>query len=71
MFAGRILPITQTTVDRRGVLSAHRKLKGTPLAMADGLIAVTALEHNLILVTRNTKDFADLDVPLLNPWEVT
>jgi predicted nucleic acid-binding protein len=37
--------------------------------MADGLITATALEHDLIVVTRNTKDFADLGVALLNPWE--
>jgi predicted nucleic acid-binding protein len=39
------------------------------LATADGLIAATALEHDLTLVTRNTKDFAGLGVALLNPWE--
>jgi predicted nucleic acid-binding protein len=36
---------------------------------ADGMIAATALEHGLTLVTRNMKDFAGLGVVLLNPWD--
>jgi predicted nucleic acid-binding protein len=37
--------------------------------MADGLIAATALEHDLTVVTRNVRDFTGLGVALLNPWE--
>jgi predicted nucleic acid-binding protein len=33
------------------------------------MIAATALEHDLIIVTRNVKDFARLAVPMFNPWE--
>jgi predicted nucleic acid-binding protein len=33
------------------------------------MIAATALEHGLTLVTRNVKDFAGLGVDLLNPWD--
>ena len=69
MFSGRILPVTQSVADRWGILSAERQLKGTPISMADGLIAATALEHNLALVTRNGKDFANLSLPLVSPWE--
>jgi predicted nucleic acid-binding protein len=36
----------------------------------DCLIAATALHHGLTLVTRNTRDFADTGVLLLNPWEL-
>ena len=43
-------------------------MKGRGLTMADGLIAATALEHNLIVVTRNVRDFADLGIELFNPW---
>ena len=35
----------------------------------DGVIAATALEHDLTLVTRNVKDFGGLGLTLLNPWE--
>jgi predicted nucleic acid-binding protein len=67
-FSARILPITQLIANRWGVLSAIRQMAGTPLGMADGLIAATALEHSLTLVTRNAKDFTGLGVSLLNPW---
>ncbi len=68
-FAGRILPVNDVIAERWGVLSAEQRLKGRPLGMADGLIAATALEHNLTVVTRNIKDFTGLGVPILNPWE--
>jgi hypothetical protein len=34
----------------------------------DGLLAATAIHHNLTLVTRNTKDMARTGVVLFNPW---
>ena len=34
----------------------------------DAMIAATAKEHGYTVVTRNTDDFSDCDVPLLNPW---
>jgi predicted nucleic acid-binding protein len=69
LFADRILPVTQSIANRWGVLGGECQLRGTPLNTADGLIAATALEHGLRLVTRNAKDFADLGVVLLNPWD--
>jgi predicted nucleic acid-binding protein len=33
------------------------------------LLAATALEHNLVLITRNLKDGADLSVAVANPWD--
>lgn len=68
LFGDRILPVTQSIGDRWGVLGGECQLKGTPLNTADGLIAATALEHGLIVVTRNVKDFARMDVALLDPW---
>jgi predicted nucleic acid-binding protein len=68
-FHGRILPVTHSIADRWGVLDGECLLKGTRLNTADGMIAATALEHGLTLVTRNVKDFAGLGVVLLNPWE--
>ncbi len=69
-FDGRILPVTHTVADRWGMLTAARQLDGNPLGMADGLIAATTMEHELTLVTRNTKHFAGLGVLLLNPWDL-
>jgi predicted nucleic acid-binding protein len=60
--------VTKAICDRWALLSAHAERKGTPLAIIDGLIAATALEHDLMVVTRNAKDFANLGVVILNPW---
>jgi predicted nucleic acid-binding protein len=69
LFSNRILPVTQGIADRWGILSADCKVIGKPLNTADGLIAATAIVHDLTVVTRNIKDFADLGITLLNPWE--
>jgi predicted nucleic acid-binding protein len=69
MFRRRILPVTFSIADRWGLLDGQCQLKGTPLNTADGMIAATALEHGLTLVTRNVKDFAGLGVITLNPWD--
>ena len=68
-FEMRLFPVTKAIADRWAVLSAQTQRKGITLANIDGLIAATALEHDLTLVTRNVKDFAGVEVPLFNPWE--
>jgi predicted nucleic acid-binding protein len=37
--------------------------------MADALIAATAIVHHLVVVTRNVRDFAHMEVETLNPFE--
>lgn len=68
-FEMRLLPVTKAIADRWAVLSAQTQRKGIALANIDGLIAATALEHDLTLVTRNVKDFTGVEVPLFNPWQ--
>jgi toxin FitB len=68
-FAGRILAINEPVAQRWGVLDGKCQLQGTSLNAADGLVAATALEHDLTIVTRNVKDFDGLAVGILNPWE--
>jgi predicted nucleic acid-binding protein len=68
-FAGRILPVTEAIAERWGYLAAAAKQKGMTLAVVDGIIAATALHHDLTIVTRNVKDFAGLDADVFNPFE--
>jgi predicted nucleic acid-binding protein len=55
--------------DRWAKLSAQAQRRGTPLAILDGFIGATALEHELTVVTRHVRDFAAMDVVVLNPRE--
>ncbi|MGC2466676.1 MAG: type II toxin-antitoxin system VapC family toxin [Candidatus Acidiferrum sp.] len=68
-FSGRILSVDSHVADRWGWVAATAKRAGKALSVIDGLLAATALHHNLTLVSRNTTDFAHLQVPLLNPWQ--
>jgi predicted nucleic acid-binding protein len=62
-FADRILPIDPTIARRAAALHIP-----DPQPHVDALIAATALEHRMTVVTRNTADFAPTGVPTLNPW---
>jgi len=63
-FADRILPID--TPVARTCAALHVP---DPRPERDALIAATALHHRLTLVTRNVRDFAGLDLVLMNPWD--
>jgi predicted nucleic acid-binding protein len=62
-FAQRLLPISANVAERWGRLNAAQ-----PLPVIDGLLAATALEHDLTLVTRETDTLAVSGARLLNPW---
>ncbi len=68
-FHGRILPIDEQVADRWGWLTARAQKKGAVLAVIDGLLAATALQHNLTLATRDTGSVAAIGVAVFNPWE--
>jgi len=61
--ADRILPITDQIAVEWGRIAAQR-----PRGDADGLIAATAIIHDLIVVTRNIGDFDDTGASTINPW---
>ena len=67
-FAGRILPIDEAVADRWGRITRSRAARKSPLPVIDGLLAATALHHDLILVTRNTRDISAAGVPVFDPW---
>ena len=68
-FEGRIVDVDFPIAETAGKLRAIGKTKGRPLAELDAFIAATAMVKSATLVTRNTKDFAQLEISLLNPWE--
>jgi predicted nucleic acid-binding protein len=68
-FAGRILPIDESVAGRWGAISSSAAAAGKPVPVIDGLLAATALDHNLTLVTRNTADVMRAGVAVFSPWE--
>ncbi len=68
-FDGRILAVTQTEAERWGRLAGAARQRGITLAVVDGVIAATAIENDLVIATRNVKDFVGLGVALVNPWD--
>jgi predicted nucleic acid-binding protein len=61
--AARILPVTDQIAVEWGRIAAIR-----PRGDTDGLIAATAIVHDLAVVTRNVADFADTGADIINPW---
>ena len=66
-FNGRILPLDIETMEEWGRLRARA---GRTLPVVDSHIAAASLTHHMTLVTRNVKDFDDIEgIMLINPWE--
>jgi len=63
-FQSQILPVDIAISQEWGRFSS---LHTVPIV--DGLLAATATAHGLVLVTRNTRDFADFGIQLINPFE--
>lgn len=67
-FEGRILGIDIHTCSIWGQLCGEAQRRGRPVPGIDALIAASAIQHQLILVTENTKDFIEMGCHLFNPW---
>ncbi len=68
-YGKRILPVSVETVIIWGDLVGELERKGRALPTLDSLIAATALEHDLTIITRNESDFADTGAKILNIWK--
>jgi predicted nucleic acid-binding protein len=62
-FDDRIIPITIEVAERWAALNVP-----DPVPVVDGLLAATALERDLVLVTRNTADVERTGVAVVNPF---
>jgi predicted nucleic acid-binding protein len=69
-FHARILDVDRRVADAWGRLMVRSQRMGKVLTAMDAFFAATAESNDMTLVTRNTQDFANLGVPLHNPWGV-
>ena len=69
-FGARVLPVSNAVIRRWGAIAGRTKREtGHPPPVIDTLLAATALDANLYLVTRNTKDMTGTGAVVFNPWE--
>ena len=68
-FGQRILPLDTQTMFLWESLTARMEGSGQPMPVMDSLIVATAMQHNLIVATRNVADYLPCGVQLINPWE--
>ena len=64
----RVLDFDRAAAIEAATLAADRSRRGRPIDMRDTLIAGVALARRATLATRNVRHFADLDVPVVDPW---
>ena len=71
MFNDRVLPVTEDIMFRWRVLMEDGRKSGHTFSQPDLIMAATALQHGLTVVTRDRSDFDRAAVPVVNPWETT
>ncbi len=64
-----VYTITESIAQRAGMLRGQFQAQGIVRSAPDMLIAATAQEHQLIIATRNTRDFAGCGVQVVNPFD--
>jgi hypothetical protein len=67
-FLGRTLAVDANVLATWAEINGLSEAQGKKLAVIDSLIAATAITHQASIVTRNTKDFQFIRVPVINPW---
>lgn len=68
-FGSRVLPFDAAAARTYGVSMAERRRSGRPIAVLDAQIAAICRSRGAALATRNVRDFDDLGIELVNPWE--
>jgi predicted nucleic acid-binding protein len=64
----RVLDFDPIAAEEAAALEADRRRIGRPHELRDAMIAGIAVAHRAALATRNIRHFADLPVPVIDPW---
>jgi hypothetical protein len=67
-FPDRVLPFDDDAAVHYADIVVDREQQGMAISMADAQIAAICRSYSCDLVTRNTKDFAAINITLVNPW---
>lgn len=67
-FEGRILSVDASVMVSWGRIQGHAARDNFTLPIMDSMIAATAIEHNMIVATRNTEDLIRCGADVINPW---
>jgi predicted nucleic acid-binding protein len=68
-FAGRVVNVDYQVASLAGKLQGAAESEGFTLPVIDSLIAATAIQHGLVVVTRNVSDLTRCGADVLDPWE--
>jgi predicted nucleic acid-binding protein len=68
MFEQRVLPVTEDIMFKWRLLVEDGRKAGHTFSQPDLILAATALEHGLTLVSRDTSEYERARVPVFNPW---
>ena len=63
-----VLPFSEHEAENYALVMGKRERLGRRIEPLDAQIVAIALSHHSVIATRNTKDFEDCDVELINPW---
>ncbi len=69
LFAGRVLPFDSDAARAYAEIAAVRRVLGRPVSLADGQIAAIARSRRMAVATRNIRDFQDMGIGVLDPWD--
>lgn len=67
--SGRVLPFDSDAAEAASRIASFQKQRGINIEIGDHQIAGIALSRHALIATRNLKDFRDLDIDLIDPWQ--
>lgn len=69
LFPGRVLPFHEDAARAFAPIAVNRRTHGRPISLFDAQIAAIARAHGATLATRDTADFEECGLRLVNPWQ--
>ena len=67
-FEHRVASFDETAAAHYADIAVRRERAGRPIGTADAQIAAICRSHDAVLATRNTSDFTDTGIVVVNPW---